>query len=412
MKWASALSGKDYLGGQSYGSVRELIHECAEKISFQLEGQIPDLVIVFVSSDFQNEFDQIPLHLKNELAAKNIIGCSGGGLIGGGVEVEHEKAVAITACILPDVEIKPFHFNDKALPDLDASPQQWENLVSVKAADSPSFILLPDPFAFNIDNLVQGLDYAFPQSVKLGGLASGASHAGANALFYQDKAFHEGVVGVSLSGNLLVDSLVAQGCRPIGRTFRITSCSENYLVELDGVRAVHALKGVLDGLSERDQALARNSLFLGVVMNEFQEEFKAGDFLIRNIMGIEQQTGALVIGDVLNKERTVQFHIRDAQTSADDLRELLSSYTQREDSPDNKNVQDCGALLFSCLGRGKRLYGEPNHDSNLFREFLGEIPLGGFFCNGEIGPVGGTTFLHGYTSSFGIFREKVTAKND
>ena len=211
----------------------------------------------------------------------------------------------MTACVLPDVTIKPFHFNDSALPDLDAAPQDWEALVEVKASDSPSFVLLPDPFGFNIDNLTQGLDYAFPNSVKLGGLASGANHAGANALFFQDQVFHEGVVGVSLHGNLQVDSLVAQGCRPIGSAFTITGCSENYLVELDGMRAIHALKGVLDGLSERDQSLARNSLFLGIVMNEFQDDFHAGDFLIRNIMGIEQRTGALVIGDVLNKGRTV-----------------------------------------------------------------------------------------------------------
>ena len=174
-------------------------------------------------------------------------------------------------------------------------------------------------------------------------------------------------------------------------------------MELDGKAAVHVLKETLGKLSDQDQALARNSLFLGVAMSEFKDDIRAGDFLIRNIMGIEPRTGSLAVGQHLSLGRTVQFHIRDAETSSDDLRHILKEY---------KHVQSLGqasgALLFSCLGRGRHLYGEPNHDSDCFREYLGDIPLGGFFCNGEIGPVGGTTFLHGYTSSFGIFKEKIS----
>src|SRR5262249_29734662 len=131
---------------------------------------------------------------------------------------------------------------------------------------------------------------------------------------------------------------------------------------------------------------------------------KTGDFLIRNILGIEPRSGALVIGEIPQVERTVQFHLRDAATSADDLRLTLKRYCEEHNEGDG---QAAGALLFSCLGRGRHLYGRANHDSECFRQYLGEVPLGGFFCSGEIGPVGGTTFLHGYTSSFGIFREKV-----
>jgi small ligand-binding sensory domain FIST len=224
-----------------------------------------------------------------------------------------------------------------------------------------------------------------------------------NALICEDKVFRDGCVGLSITGNVVVDSLVAQGCRPIGSPMRITRCKDNFLIELDGKAAVHALKETLNDLSDDDQNLARNSLFLGVAMNEFKDEIKAGDFLIRNIMGIEPRTGALAVGQLLTVGRTVQFHIRDAATSSDDLRHLLKEYKH-----DQTLGQASGALLFSCLGRGRHLYGEPNHDSDCFREFLGDIPLAGFFCNGEIGPVGGTTFLHGYTSSFGIFKEKIS----
>ncbi|MBX9689716.1 MAG: FIST C-terminal domain-containing protein, partial [Candidatus Obscuribacterales bacterium] len=246
-----------------------------------------------------------------------------------------------------------------------------------------------------------GLDYAYPKAVKIGGLASGAHQAGKNALFLDDKVYPSGVVGLALSGNIQVDSIVAQGCRPVGPTFRVSKCKNNILLELDGKPAVQALYDVLEKMSPKDQELAKYSLFLGVVMDEFKESFRPGDFLIRNILGLEPNSGALLVGELLRNERTVQFHLRDAETSSDDLRAMLKQYK------DHSEGAPMGALLFSCLGRGEHLYGIPNHDSDCFKDYLGPIPLGGFFCNGEIGPVGGTTFLHGYTSSFGIFKARV-----
>jgi small ligand-binding sensory domain FIST len=404
MKWGSAVTSEAEV---NYGGVRQFLTNCVEKVQFQLESEAPDLAVVFVSPHFQNEFGEIPTLLKELSGAKHIIGCSAGGLIGGGFEVEEQKAIALTAALLPGVDIKPLPITDDQLPDLDAAPDAWEKLVGVDQSADPNFILLPDPFSFQIDLLVQGLDYAFPRAVKLGGMASGARKPGMNALFCEDKIHREGAVCVSISGNIVVDSVLAQGCRPIGKPLRVTASKNNFLVGLDGQPAVAALKTVLENLSDRDQELARNSLFLGVVMNEFKDEFKSGDFLIRNILGIEPRSGALVINEILHNERTVQFHLRDATTSAEDLRMMLKRYSDEHRTDGDSRA--AGALLFSCLGRGKYLYGESNHDSECFRQYLGEIPLGGFFCNGEIGPVGGTTFLHGYTSSFGIFREKQPA---
>lgn len=402
MKWGSAITYDEE--NKRYGGARQYIADCVEKVQFQLSGQKPDFAILFVSPHFQQEYEHIPALLKKELGVKHFIGCSAGGLIGGGIEVEQQKAVALTAAILPGVEIKTFHLEDEQLPDLDDAPSSWEKLVGLQTQQEPSFILLPDPFSFQIDTLVQGLDYAFPRAVKLGGLASGANRAGVNALFRDDELHRTGAVGASITGNVTVDAVVAQGCRPIGKTYSVTKCHNNFLIELDGVSAVRVLKELLESLSAQDQELARNSLFLGVVMDEFKDDFKVGDFLIRNILGIEPRTGSLVIGELLRNERRVQFHLRDAATSADDLQMMLKRYCDQRS--DDKKSEAAGALLFSCLGRGRYLYGEANHDSDCFRQYLGEVPLGGFFCNGEIGPVGGTTFLHGYTSSFGIFREK------
>ena len=182
---------------------------------------------------------------------------------------------------------------------------------------------------------------------------------------------------------------------------RVTESRRNLLMQLDGQPPLAVLRELFESLNERDRGLIRHSLFLGVVMDEFLEEPQQGDFLIRNVLGMDERSGALAVGELLKEGQLVQFHLRDAETSAQDLTAVLDRY-----AADNRENQAQGALLFSCLGRGQYLYGRPNHDTDIFQEKLGEVPLGGFFCNGEIGPVSGSTFLHGYTSSFGIFHPR------
>ncbi len=396
MRWASALAQNS--------SLENAFESAAEQIEAQLGSNRPDLLLCFVSPHFASNYADIPAIAKRLLNPACFVGCSAGGLIGAGVELEKQPAIALSAAMLPDVKIGKFHIEDDDLPDLDAAPNKWEEMIGVSNLDEPQFILLPDPFSFRIDVLVQGLDYAYPRAVKIGGLASSAHQPGQNALFLDDKVYNSGAVGITVSGNIAVDSIVAQGCRPIGPTFTVTQCKNNVLLELDGKPAVHALYEVLEKMTPKDQELAKYSLFIGVVMNEFQDSFRPGDFLIRNILGLEPNSGALLVGEILRNERTVQFHLRDADTSSDDLRSLLKQYK------DSAVEKPHGALLFSCLGRGEHLYGIPNHDSDCFKDYMGAVPLAGFFCNGEIGPVGGTTFLHGYTSSFGLFRTKDTAR--
>ena len=179
------------------------------------------------------------------------------------------------------------------------------------------------------------------------------------------------------------------------------------LMELDGRGTFDVLREMFAGMSERDQRLAQHSLFLGVVMDEFNEEPKLGDFLIRNIIGMDAKRGALAVGEYLKEGQIVQFHLRDAETSSQDLNDMLNQY-----SSDGVQASGSGALLFQCLGRGEYLYGRPDHDTDMFRDKVGDIPLAGFFCNGEIGQVSGSTYLHGYTSSFGIFRPKTSSASD
>ena len=397
MKWASAISEQLEL--------ESAIEECVAALRSQLDGEAADLAVVFASSHFHQNYDAIPELVRQELGTEAghplVLGCSGGGIIGNGQEVEQSQALSITAASLPAVTLVPFHLSGDSLPDLDAGPASWEELLKVSPGDGPQFVLLADPFSFPVQNLIMGMDFAFAGSAKIGGLASGGQQQGGNAMFLGSRVHRAGAVGIAMHGNITIDTVVAQGCRPIGQPMRITQSRNNLLEALDGETPLNVLRGMYPTLSERDQGLMRNSLFLGVVMDEFIDEPRQGDFLIRNVMGMDDRNGSLAIGEMLKEGQLVQFHLRDADTSAQDLAAVLDRY-----AGDNRENQVHGALLFSCLGRGQYLYGRANHDTDLFRDKLGSVPLGGFFCNGEIGPVSGTTFLHGYTSSFGIFRPR------
>jgi small ligand-binding sensory domain FIST len=394
MKWTSALSEEPVL--------EDAIAQCGASIKNAIEDEALDLAVVFVSPHYEQYYDQVSDLCAKTLGAKHVFGCSGGGVIGNGLEVEQRPGLSITAAVLPNVDIKPFHLQIDRLPDMDASPDRWEELIGVSHDKDPHFVMLADPYSFPVNDLLIGLDYAFPKATKIGGLASGATRRGGNALFLDGEVLRTGAVGLALDGNITVDTVVAQGCRPIGKPMRITQSDRNMLIELDGEAPLEVLRDMVPSLPSRDQELLGHSLFLGVVMDEFIDNPVQGDFLIRNVVGMDQNIGGLAIGEMLKEGQLVQFHLRDGETSTDDLQAVLSRY-----AAEHRENEIPGALLFSCLGRGQFLYGRANHDTDLFRDMLGEIPLGGFFCNGEIGPVSGTTFLHGYTSSFGLFRPKL-----
>jgi small ligand-binding sensory domain FIST len=419
MNWVSTVSTESLL--------EAAVRDAAAALRTQLGGLEPNLIVVFVSAHHYAAFEQLPRFVTAHFAAGLLIGCSAGGVIGGGKEIEQGPGLSMTAAALPGVELTPFHIEVEELPQQE-DPDAWEELLGTPAARQPHFLLLPDPFTFDPETFVRGLDRAYPGSQKIGGLASGGTQPGSNALFLGPAAgvsaagphpvgslrtsksarlpggdvYRSGLVGVALAGDIQIDTIVAQGCRPIGQPMFITKCDGHLLGELDGQRAVAVLQDLYQRLPAADQELARHSLFLGIVMSEDQQQYRQGDFLIRNIMGLDATRGVLVIGARLQDNSVVQFHLRDAKTSADDLDVLLSGYETAAQAPPQ------GALLFSCLGRGMHLYGRPDHDTDAFRRHLGDVALGGFFCNGEIGPVHGTTFLHGYTSAFGLFRSRTS----
>ncbi len=393
MKWASSISEKEDL--------KSALFDASEQIKLQFGNQRPDLIFIFLSPHYQPDWNKIPQWVEEMLAPRHLLGCSGGGIVGRGEEIERRPALSLTAALLPEVEIIPFCFQNDALPTLKSDRRIWEKLMGVAFEQTPHFILLPDPFSFDLSLLLNGLDFAFPWSKKLGGMASGAQEPGGNALFCGKEVLHTGIVGVALSGNIVVDSLVAQGCRPIGKPLIVTRCHANHIEQFDGRAPFEIMRELYEALPPEDQQLFKTSLFLGLGMKEGKENCQKGDFLIRNILGLDPQGGALAVGAVPHEKQVIQFHVRDAETSTQDLEMTLESYGENFNSAPAQ-----GALLFSCMGRGFYLYGRPNHDSQIFKQSVGEIPLGGFFCNGEIGSVAGKTYLHGYTSAFGIFRPR------
>lgn len=381
MLWATAIS--------QAMRIEDAVDEALDTISADLQGQEPDLVAAFVSPDYLSHASRLPPHVKDRYPGAALVGCSASGVIAGNMEIEHHRALSIAAAVLPDVTVSPFH--------LDADPMTWRDSLSTAPEDVQAFILLPDPLTCPAGELVSWLDRRYPSSTTIGGLASGGSVPGSMALFAGDVTARDGAVGVALSGNIAVDTIVAQGCRPIGSPLFATRVEGNTVLELDGQPAVQVLESLYTELGPHDQQLFGHSLFLGLVMTPHREHYRQGDFLIRNIVGVEPDLGAIMATASLLENQVVQFHLRDADTSAADLEHLLAAH---------EGGTPRGALLFSCVGRGIGLYGQAGHDSELFRQRFGDAPVAGFFCNGEIGPVGGTSYLHGYTSSFGLFRQR------
>lgn len=408
MKWANALSTRP--------SLEAAVKEVVELAQQSLQAS-PDLGLVFISSAFTSEYTRLMPLLQERLSVPMLIGCGGGGVVGmnsqgEAQEIEGEPALSLLLGHLPGVNVKAFHIPAETLPDLDSSPDTWVELIGVSPQEQPHFILLADPFSSKVNDLIQGLDFAYPGAVKVGGLASGNPSIGGTGLFCNYQLYREGTVGVALSGNIVLETIVAQGCRPIGHPYRVTQGERNIVLgleEQDGVNItsgtacqqtpLEVLRNLIQSLSEEDRMLAQHSLFVGVARDEFKQDLEHGDFLIRQLLGVDPKVGAIAIGDRVRPGQRIQFHLRDANTSAEDLELLLLRYRQQtSDTP-------AAALMFSCLGRGAGLYGHPNFDSHLFHRYMSNIPLGGFFCNGEIGPVAGSTFLHGYTSVFGICRQ-------
>jgi len=308
-------------------------------------------------------------------------------------------AISIVAASLPDVRLHPFLVTSDEL-ELSDPGGFWVDTIGASPEARPVFILFADPYTCEAGKLLSELNTTYRTCPIVGGLVSGGNGPGEHLLFLGTTVYQEGAVGVAMTGNIAMDTVISQGCRAIGKPYVITKAEEHIVWELGGKQALAVLHEVLSGLSADDRELAqRGSIFVGLALNEMRQAFGTGDFLVRNILGIDANAGAIAVAEDVRVGQTLQFHLRDPSTSRQELRRLLQQAGGAAGM-----TPPAGCLLFNCTGRGKSLYGTAHHDIRTIQTVSGKLPIGGFFCNGEIGPVGGVNFLHGYTASLGLFR--------
>jgi small ligand-binding sensory domain FIST len=360
-------------------------------------GDLPiDLLVVFVSSLLQADFSQITGELMQRTHCRTLLACTAESVLGVDREIERQPAVSAIAFSLPGVTVDHFHFAD----------EEWSELLGenstlrARLEAGPNlrlFIMLGDPFTTPVVQLLDACSREFPNAPVVGGMASGVQRPGETRLALNDHIFNSGVIGVSFAGPLEVDCVVSQGCRPVGPIFTITQGHENVIDTLDDKPAMVAVRDMMSGLPLADRELIQlRGLLIGRVIDQRKGNFGRGDFLVRNILDIHRATGSVSIGDMVQVGQVIQFHLQDARSADEDLRLLLQGELMLSERPH-------GALMFSCNGRGMNLFGTPHHDIQALREMLGAVPVAGFFCAGELGPVGGRNFIHGQTAIIALF---------
>jgi len=378
------------------GDSTRAVDEVCTRALAELQGT-PDLALAFFSAHHADEADAIAQALQQRLSPRCLMGCSGEAIVGNDQEIEHNPAVSLwLARWSQPVDMEPFHLILEQTSD-GVSILGWPDGLMTANPDNSAILLLADPFTFPIDVFLEQMNEDHPKLRVMGGMASGGHGPGESRLLQKDQSPIEGAVGVLLQGPLQVRSIVSQGCRPIGQHMVITKGRENIIEELGGQPPLVRLQQLWKELSPRDQQLFQQGLHIGRVINEYKAEFQRGDFLVRNVLGLDRETGALAMTDRVRVGQTIQFHVRDAETADEDLRALLQI-----DREANK-ARPGGALVFTCNGRGTRLFAAPHHDARAVRQEMGVLPLAGFFAQGELGPVGGQNFIHGFTASVVLF---------
>lgn len=378
------------------------IEQVCSEAGRRMEGARPSLAVLFVSHHHAAGFDGLARKIRARTQADALIGAAVETVVGGGREVEEGPALSLWLAHFSDGEVETFELevdtHDEAL-HIHGFPGIEEGVDVV--AERISLLMLADPYSFPADLFLQQINDARPGLRILGGNASGARGPGQGALFIDDRCIKSGAVGAVLR-HVAVRHVVSQGCRPIGRSMVITKAHENVIDELAGKPALDQLQRVWDEAPDDEKlllqaALKGGGLHIGQVVDERISQPSRGDFLVRGVRGFDKATRAVHIGDVARRGRTVRFHVRDSVSADEDLRDLLTG-AHATRSP-------AAALLFTCNGRGTRLFDAPDHDAAAIQQHLGVVPVAGCFAAGEMGPVGGKNFLHGFTASVALFDE-------
>jgi small ligand-binding sensory domain FIST len=353
----------------------------------------PSLAIVFASAHFASQAEAVVDAVHEAATPQALAGCVAEAVVGTGKEVEARPAVSVWLASL-EADVRTFHcrFSESGG---DATFSGWPE------DPAEAYLLISDPFSFPAELLLRFMnEHARGSPFIAGGMASGGGGPGETRLFMDRKVMDSGAVGVALSGNVDVVALVSQGCRPIGPPLTVTRSDGNVIFELGGKPPVQRVQELYASLGEHDRELMTEGLLVGRVIDEYKTEFERGDFLVRGVVGADPDSGAIAVGDTVAVGETIRFHVRDEASADEDLRSTLK--IAREKLGDRGVA---GGLLFTCNGRGSRMFSTPDHDAALLASELDDPPIAGFFCAGELGPVGSKNFLHGFTASMALFSE-------
>ena len=353
-----------------------------------------DLVVVFATPDLMANAVGIAAIFDDALTPAHMIGCTAEAVIGTGQEVEDGPALSAWAASLPGAAIESFVLDPATAPDGAAMVVGWPPHVDPAAphdlAADDAVIILADPFTFPPDALNDADGHAARRDV-IGGMASGGQAPGDHRLILGEQVLSAGAVGVVVPG---VRAVVSQGCRPIGPEMTITEGGDGVITMLAGRPALERVREVVTAMDDDDRALVEQGVLAGLVVDGNKPQLEQGDFLIRGIIGGDPDTGAIAVGERVRVGQVMRLQVRDHVSADADLRTALEAVPA-----DGAG----GALVFSCNGRGTRMFPGPDHDATAVAEVLGPIPVGGLFCNGEIGPVGGRAHLHGFTATMAVF---------
>jgi small ligand-binding sensory domain FIST len=364
----------------------EAVGEVAGEILEHFDGTRPDFVVCFASPHHTGAFEDIVGGLRKLLEPEAAIGCTMVGVAGGNVEVEDGPGLSVFAATFGAGRVDAIALQTHRSED-GYEIAGWPDWVPARG----TMLMLGDPYSFPVGDFLDVCNARIPGVRVIGGMASAGDRPGGNRLAIDDRVLDNGAVALLCSEDVPVRAVVSQGCRPIGTPLTVTKADRNLVYELAGQPAIARLQDLVQVATEAERDLMRNGLHLGVVVDEHKLDFSRGDFLVRNVLGADRSNGAIAIGDRVDVGTTVQFQVRDAESADDDLRALLTG------------EQGDAALLFTCNGRGRRFFVEPDHDAALVEEMLGPMPLAGAFCAGEIGPVGQRNFLHSFTASVAVF---------
>jgi len=371
--------------------------EATEMALAGLDGHPPALAVLFASSDHAGRAGDVLRAVHEVAEPTGLIGCASESVLAGRREVERAPAVAVWLAAMPD-RAQTFRMEFQPT-DSGGVLGGWT--FDQGAPPGAPHLFIADPFSFPADSLLAHLNDLPSRPLMVGGMASGGRRGGETILFHDHDVLSGGAVGAELPDSVLVRTIVSQGCRPFGAPLVVTGARDNFLLELGGRPPLDRLQEALESLAAPDRELATEGLHVGRAIDEYKTEHGQGDFVVRGVLGVDPSNGAIAVGDRVAVGEMVRFHVRDAATADEELRSLLQ--LTAEELP----ARPAGALLFTCTGRGTRLFPEPDHDASLVSTYFGGASLAGGFCAGEFGPVGGRNFLHGFTASVAVFADRL-----